>query len=206
MAQGLYLVTFCPHPKKMNLEWRAPRIHCADEEARARGGQEALEILLQDPTCGHWRSWDSHPGLGSCRGRAFGDGAWTLLGVAHSPGSGKPLQTVRATLCFPNHRPPHLSTRVPISTLAASEIAADMGLGRACVMCVVAQPRGPGMLTALVHLIGRSLLLLQSPQLPQDAQESRNSQAKPPSTAASIKEHIKLDSINVTAVWSLSSC
>ena len=132
VAQGLYFVTFCLHPKKMNLEWRAPRIHCADEEARARGGQEVLEILLQDPTCGHWQSWDSHPGLGSCRGRAFGDGAWTSLGVAHSPGSGKPLQTVRATLCFPNPRPPHLSICVPISPLAACEIAADLGLCDVC--------------------------------------------------------------------------
>ena len=136
----------------------------------------------------------------------FGDRAWTPPGVAHSPGSGKPLQTVRATLCFPNPRPPYLSMPVPLSPLTASEIAADLGLGCTCVLCAVAQPPGPGMLAALVHLIGRSLLLLQSPQLPQDAQESRNSQAKPPSTAASIKEYIMLDSINVTAVWSLSPC
>lgn len=206
MAQSLHFVTFSPHPKKMNLEWKAPRIHCADEGARARGGQEALEILLQDPTCGPWWSCDSYPGLGSCRGRAFGDRAWTPLGVVRSPGSGKPLQTMRATLCFPNPRPPHLSTPIPISPRAASEIAANLGLWRTYVMCVVAQPPGPGMLAALVHLIGRSLLLLQSPWLPQDAQESRKSQAKPPSTAASIKDHIMLDSINVTAVWSLSSC
>ena len=59
-----------------------------------------MEILLQDPTCGPWWSWDSYPGLGSCRGRAFGDRAWMPLGVVRSPGSGKPLQTVRATL-FP---------------------------------------------------------------------------------------------------------
>ncbi|CAN0240741.1 unnamed protein product, partial [Rangifer tarandus platyrhynchus] len=91
---------------------------------------------------------------------------------------------------------PPLSSSLTFGPLTASEIAADPGLGRACVLCAVAQPPGLGMRAALVHLIGKSLLLLQSPQLPQDAQESRNGQAKPPSTAASIKEYIMLDSID----------
>lgn len=136
----------------------------------------------------------------------FGDRDWTPPGVAHSPGSGKPLQTVESNSVFPKPQASISEHACPFKPLTVSEIAADLGLGRARVLCAVAQPPGPGMLAALIHLIGRSLLLLQSPQLPQDAQESRNSQAKPPRTAASIKEYIMLDSINVTAVWSLSPC